>query len=320
MTSKERVRRAIEFKNPDRVPIYCFNGAVESGDVVCFDIKRSRNFSAKDKSFDEWGFQWQKLDDTMGQPLDFVIKDYMQLDDYTPPDANANGRFDGIDEFIKRYKDKFIMIGPAITGFTTVTFIRGFENTLIDLYEDRENLEKIIGMVFGYENGLIEAACNYKEIDAFSFHDDWGSQNSAFIGRALFREVFLPRYKVQFDKLHKAGKKVFFHSCGYVIDLIPDLIAAGVDMFNFNQPSVMGVDRLADGFGGKTAFVCPVDLQTIALTGGKKEIYDYTQKMIERFGSFGGGFIGYIEEYKSIGLSDENYNLCRQALLDLGKY
>ena len=319
MTSRERVYRAIEFRKPDRVPVYNFNKEIEKGDIVCFCVKRSRAYADKDKALSEWGYTWRKLDDTMGQPDDYVIKDYAQLKTYTPPKADALGRFDGLEEFISKYKDKFIMAGPDITGFTTVTFVRGFENTLIDVYEDRENLQKIIDMVFNYELGLIKKICTYKEIDAFSFHDDWGSQTSALISPALFREVFLPKYKEQFDLLHKYGKKVFFHSCGYVYDLIPDFIAAGVDIFNFNQPDVMGLNKLSK-FRGKVTFNCPVDLQKVAIKGTKQQIFDYTGRMVKELGTDSGGFIGYLEEYHSIGLTDENYNYCEDALKELGKY
>ena len=319
MTSKERVYRAIEFKSPDAVPVYYFNGAVEKGDLVCFDVKRSSAFNDRDKAWSEWGYTWQKLDDTMGQPDGIVINDYAQLSSYVPPKADAAGRFDGLEEFIQKYKEKFIMVGPDITGFTIVTFLRGFENTLIDFYEDMENLQKIIDMVFGYELGLIEKICGYKDVDAFSFHDDYGSQRAMFISPDTFREIFLPQYKKQFDLLHKHGKKVFFHSCGNVFDIIPDLISAGVDIFNFNQPDVMGLDKLS-GFRGQVAFNCPVDLQKVALNGTKQQIFDYTERMIKQLGTERGGFIGYLEEYHSIGLTDENYRYCEEALQTGGYY
>ena len=319
MNSKERVYRSIEFNSPDKVPVYYFNGEVDKGDLVCFDVKRSAAYAGKEKALSEWGYTWRKLDDTMGQPDRIVIGDYSQLDSYVPPKADAPGHFDGLEEFIQEKKDKFIMVGPDITGFNIVTFLRGFENTLFDLYEDMENLQKVIDMVFGYELGLIEVICRYKDVDAFSFHDDWGSQRAMFISPVKFREVFLPLYKKQFDLLHKHGKKVFFHSCGYVFDIIPDLISAGVDIFNFNQPDVMGLDKLS-GFRGKVAFNCPVDLQKVAVEGTKEQIFDYTVKMIKQLGTDKGGFIGYLEEYHSIGLTDENYLYCEEALKKGGRY
>ena len=317
MTSRERVIRAVEFKGPDRTPIYCFNRDFDRSDVLCFDVKPAKDFVPREPGDTEWGYVWEKLDDTMGQPKEEVIRDYAMLDGYRPPDGFAEGRLEGLKEFCDRNRDKYIMVGPDITGFTIVTFLRGFENTMADLYLDEENLGRVIDMVFGYEEDLIRNICRY-DVQAVAFHDDWGTQTAPFISPEKWREVFKPRYKRQFDLIHAHKKHVFFHSCGYVWDLIDDLLEIGADILNFNQPEVMGVDRLSQKYHGKVCFNCPVDLQKVALKASREEIFAYTRKLYDSFGGPAGGFIGYVEEYGSIGLSEANYRACLEALENLG--
>ena len=312
MTGKQLVRDVIANRGFDRLPIYLFNKDVDKSDIISFYTMPAESFRPKEANESEWGFVWEKLDDTMGQPKAAVITDWSQLSSYVPPDGKDPSRLRGIDEFLKKFGDKYVIAGLGITGFGIMTFLRGFENTLEDFYLERENLEKLADMVFGYEEDLIRQ-CVAKDIDAVSFYDDWGMQFSLMIDPKLWREFFKPRYKRQFDIIHEAGKQVYFHSCGYVYDIIPDLIEIGVDIFNFNQPDVMGLDKLSE-FRGKVCFNCPVDLQTVAIFGDKQQIESYTDRLVRSLSTGRGGFIGYMEEYHSIGLSQENYDIMLSAL------
>lgn len=312
MTSKELVKSVIAQKGWDRIPIYLFNKDIEQSDIVSYGVQTAESFRPSDPNLSEWGFTWEHLDDTMGQPKEAVIKDWSQFETYCPPDGKDPSRLRGLDEFIEKYRDKYIMANVGITGFGIMTFIRGFENTLEDFYLERENLEKLADIVFGYEEDVLRQLMQ-KDIDAFSFYDDWGMQFSLMIDPKLWREFFKPRYKRQFDLIHAAGKHVYFHSCGYVYDIIDDLIELGVDVLNFNQPEVMGLDKLTK-YRGKVCFNCPVDMQKVAIFSDKKGIEEYTDRLVRKLGTEKGGFIGYVEEYHSIGLSEENYNYMVEAL------
>ena len=83
----------------------------------------------------------------------------------------------------------------------------------------------------------------------------------------LWRQFFKERYREQFQLAHSLGMKVFFHSCGQVYDIIPDLIEIGTDLLNLNQPDLFGIEKLGQEFGGRVCFVCPVDHQTVAIHG-----------------------------------------------------
>ena len=144
-------------------------------------------------------------------------------------------------------------------------------------------------------------------LDGVSFGDDWGTQNCLMIAPPIWREIFKPRYRELFDEVHKYGMDVRFHSCGYIYDIIPDLLDIGADMLNLNQPDLFGVERMGNDFGGKVCFNCPVDHQTVAVNGNRQEVFDYVHRLNDNLGKFNGGFIPYIEEYHSIGMTEENY-------------
>jgi hypothetical protein len=66
--------------------------------------------------------------------------------------------------------------------------------------------------------------------------------------------------------------------------------------------------------------VCPVSYQTTSITGTPDDIYRDVAQLVEHLGCFQGGLVGYVEEYHSIGMPEENYQACVQAFRTLGRY
>ena len=84
------------------------------------------------------------------------------------------------------------------------------------------------------------------------FMDDWGLQKGLLMNPALWVEIFKPLYKDFIDIAHKNNKKIFMHSDGYILDIIPHLIELGLDAVN-SQVFCMGLENLKQ-FKGKITF------------------------------------------------------------------
>ena len=311
MTSKERVKKAIRFEKPDRTPVLIYNQDFMESDVIVCNI--IDHFLGEKRDHSEYGFVWERFDGTMGQPRDTVIKSPEDIVDYRTPDPKLESRFDLAYDRMKTYGDDKYYIGNLfLSGFTIMTFLYGFENTLCDLCLGSEELEKLADAVFGFEEQVIREAAG-KGFSAIGFFDDWGTQQQLMISGELWRKFFKPRYKKQFDLCHSLGMDVFFHSCGYIYEIIGDLIEAGVDMLNVSQPNLFDMKKLGEDFGGKVCFVCPVSYQTTSLSGTKEDIFRDVREMRRNLGCYGGGLIGYVEEYSVMGMSAENYQACKDA-------
>jgi uroporphyrinogen decarboxylase len=72
--------------------------------------------------------------------------------------------------------------------------------------------------------------------------DDHGTQNGPILPPAVFRDLYVPAYRRITDACHRAapGIKLFFHCCGAIYDLLPDVIDAGFDVLNPVQWSAGG--------------------------------------------------------------------------------
>lgn len=311
MTSRERVKRAIRFKKPDRLPVVMFNRDFEEGDIIICDIIKHFQGAKKDRS--EYGFSWERLDGTMGQPRNIVLSDWEQLETLPFPEAKNPDRFAQAFEKRKAFGDeKYYVASLCLSGFTVMTFLRGFENAVCDLYEEPEMMEKLAEKVFGFEEQVIREAAG-KGFSAIGFFDDWGTQDRLLIDGKKWRDFFKPLYKRQFDLCHSLGMDVYFHCCGYIYDIIPDFIELGVDMLNISQPNLFDIPKLGREFGGKVCFVCPVSYQTTSITGTREDIFRDVQILKDNLGCENGGLIGYVEEYSSMGMSEENYQACKEA-------
>lgn len=316
MTRREIVRRAVEFQGPARLPIHYCNRDFEHSDTVGTGWAPATGWIPSQPGMTEWGYVWRSLDHTMGQPHIRPLADLSLLDRYEPPDPNAPGRLDHLAAFCEQNPDRYRVLGVGISGFNCATFLRGFQPFLEDLYLDRAAAERVLDLVFGVENGILDQLGAF-DLDCAKFADDWGTQGGLIIRPDLWREVFKPRYADQFARVHAAGMHVWFHTCGNVWDIIPDLIEVGVDILELLQPDVFGVERLAAHFAGRVCFCCSVDHQRLACHGSREAVRSYARRLYDSLGGPAGGFIAYIEDYASLGMSEQNYQWIREAFHDL---
>ncbi len=328
MTSRENVIRAIEKNKPERVPLLFSPVDVMDGDILFTGYAPPLSFVQDVPYRDEWGFILAPHDNTMGQPTDAPFQDgWDGFDEFIPPDPTDQSRFRYYDEQKENMAatGKYMVANMGISGFNRATFIRGFNGFLEDLYIDPEHADRLLDMVFSFENGIIKEFCERGGVDGFIFFDDWGMQNRMIVSPDIFREKFKHRYQEQFELIHSYGKHVIFHSCGYVYDILADLVEAGADVLNLNQPDIFDIPQMSEEFRGKVCFLCPVDHQTVAINGNKEEIEAYVDKLNRFFsvfdqdGHYNGGFMGLIEEYSSMGMSPENYENIRQTFLKLAR-
>jgi uroporphyrinogen decarboxylase len=109
-----------------------------------------------------------------------------------------------------------------------------------------------------------------------------------------YRQVIQPRHKCLFFFIKaQAPVKVFYHTCGAVRRLIPDLIEAGIDILNPVQISAADMDlrELKREFGKDLVFWGGgVDTQWVLGTASPAEIRDHVRRNIEALAP-GGGFV-----------------------------
>ena len=321
MTMRHRVIQAINFDKPDRVPVCMWNRDQLSGDILVFELALPRLTDvfklAEGKLESEWGYTWTKLaDGTMGQPEKPVINNWSDLEHYSFPRLNCDRRTKGIDTFKNRAGSRYLLASLCISGFNIYMFLRGFQNTMLDFVDKAPEAFELLDGIQAFENQLITLTAELG-FGGIHFADDWGTQHGLFIAPQLWRDIFKPRYQRQFALAHELGLHVWFHCCGNITEIVPDFHEIGVDVMNISQPNVVDIPKVGTLLKSKQCFMLPVSYQTVSLSGSSDDIKAETRRLYNNLAAKDGGFIGYVEDYSCMGMSEANFNACVEAFREL---
>ena len=296
MTSRDVVLKAIRFEGPERLPLL-FRTAPDRSDIVCASYTMPSGWQARASDVDEWGCKWSNLVGAgTGHIVCNPLADIESLAGCAFPDPRAAGRFDSVPQFVRKYPDKYVAGSMGLSGFNLMMGLRGFVGLMVDLWLNRDFLADLTDVIWNFESAIIEQYAD-RGVHGVWFYDDWGMDRALFINPELWREVFKPLYRKEFKLAHDRGLHVFFHSCGYVWDIIRDLIEIGADCLNLEQPCIFGkgeengIDLLARDFGGKVCFCTNPDLQTTLSLSSPDEVYAEAKHIVEVFRRFNGGLI-----------------------------
>ena len=126
----------------------------------------------------------------------------------------------------------------------------------------------------------------------FTCGTDFGTQDSQFCSLDTFRELWLPYYQRMNNWIHEHTTwKIFKHSCGAVLPIIPGFIEAGFDILNPIQISAkaMDIQVLKQEFGKELVFWGGgIDTQRILPIATPDEVRTHVLHQCEILGKDGG--------------------------------
>lgn len=287
MSEREIVRRTILFQNPQRL-------AIDLPDKYGSDISWVDTIPSPDarprSGRDEWGALWGNIGvSNLGQVKEFPLKDWSDFKNLVVPDVGAPRRWEHLKGVREQFGTKFI-IGRGVSIYERVHFIRGLANTWRDIHESPGKLCELLDVLVEMNLVAIEGYASLGA-DGYFFTDDWGLQNRLMISPGKWREIWKPRYERVYTAAHDAGMFTFLHSCGYIVDILGDLIEVGLDVIQMDQQENMGLELLSEKFAGRVTFYCPVDIQNTMVYGSLDDIRSYCRKMVALLGRPQGGFI-----------------------------
>ncbi len=290
ISSCERVRRAVLFEGPDRVP--CDLPPAHGSDFMRMGVGPAPSFALAAKNAprweDEWGCVWEKAehDQTMGRITRHPLEDYGLLPDYKFPALLQASRY----KPALNPENKFALATLPVYLLQTVEDLRGPENAWTDPVLYPEELERLLDQLADMLAGMVDRFADLGAHGIFIF-DDWGLQDRLMLAPDVFRRFWKPRYARVFARAHARNLLTFMHSCGYIVDILDDLIEVGLNVIQMDQQANMGLKNLGRRFGGRLCFWCPVDIQAVMPVASLLEIRAYARELIDTLGGFNGGFI-----------------------------
>lgn len=152
----------------------------------------------------------------------------------------------------------------------------GMQTALMNMVAEPELVHYVDDHIVAfYEKALkIFLEATKGKVHAILIGDDIGSQRSLMISPKLVAEFVIPGARKLIDLAHSYGVKVLYHSCGSIVEAIPQLIEAGVDIIHPIQALAVGMqpENLKAKFEGQVAFCGGVDTQELLPNGTPEQV------------------------------------------------
>ena len=248
-------------------------------------------------SVDAWGCTWRcAVSGMTGVVAGHPLEDWASLEGWRPPDplcVNDDG--DPVDWPSRRKRTAEAALRGDLTSgqlahgffFMRLTYLRGFENLMLDLVTEPPELGRLVEMIDAHNEAIIHQYLGM-DVDTVHVGEDLGTQTSSIISPAMFRKWCLPSYKRLLDPCKRAGMIVSLHSDGYIMDLMDAFEECGMDIVN-PQDLVNGIDNIAAVCKGRFCIRLDVDRQSVVPFGTRQEIRDLIEEGVRKLGSPKGG-------------------------------
>jgi uroporphyrinogen decarboxylase len=282
---------------------------------------------------DMWGITWRQAAYGEGcyywelahSPLAGASTE--DLESYPWPDPLDPGFTSGPAEEAKALyerTDYAIMADGGFKSFWELGYmLRGLEQMLMDVALNPSFvsalMSKLLAINMAATGRFLEAVGPY--IQVFRTGDDLATQNGPLISPDAYRALLRPVYQEYFDFVKsRTEAKIFFHSCGNVVDLLDDLIEIGVEIINPVQVSAMGdTAALKAKFGDRVVFWGAIDTQHVLPHGSVQEVEDEVRRRIRDLGP-GGGFVLAPVHNVQPDVPPENVIAMAEAAREFGAY
>jgi len=300
---RERVLTALQFREPDRVPLYVwvFNQPGVIDEIVArfgtfeafcdeLELDMTQAFPAKGplKRRPKPGDEAAVYDATYGWV--YTVEGALEAELNDPDDPTI---YEPIKREIEHHKGR---CGRAVFVQTFGVFeaandFVGLEQNLVAMVEKpelcRQLYERIARWSARYAENCLELG-----VDVIHISDDWGMNNAMLFSPQKWWELVFPAEKIICDAVLKRGGLLSLHSDGYIEPVLDGVVELGIKVFHPCQESAgMKPVEVKRKFFGKLALYGGLDVRTVLGRGLSREQLAAEIRRVMEALKPGGGFI-----------------------------
>ena len=220
------------------------------------------------------------------------VKTVAAIENYSWPDSDW---FDycSVTTLTEQYKN-YAIIAPRTWSplFCRICELCGMEETLMMLYDSPAMIEAMVERITDFSVQFLARTLDAApgQVDIMYTGDDPAGQEGMLFSVETWRRFFKKPYARIFQVAKDRGVRVMFHSCGCIVDLIPELLDIGLDILQPLQFSAGRMDPrdLKTRFGKELCFCGGVDIQHTLPHGTPDEVRAETKELIGVLGKNGG--------------------------------
>jgi len=220
--------------------------------------------------------------------------DLNEIIDYPYPTVEQKGR-----EVMAREVADLHDRGLASLAFMQMTvweaswYLRSMEDMMMDMMMEDDRATALLDRITDFACAKAEA---YAEAgaDILSLGDDIGAQHAILMDVGLWEKWLKPRLARVIDTARGIHPEIliFYHSCGYILPFLEQLVEVGVDILNPIQPECMKFDQVHDMVGDRASFWGTVGTQQVLPYGSVEEVKQESLSRLRKCGEKGGICLG----------------------------
>lgn len=351
MTPRERILAALHHTQPDRVPFAWGFGPTPEMTVVLTDHMKAQgiNWSKLRQATDDilavspryqgpwllpstdiWGIRRHSTsygagayDEIAFYPL-AGVSEVSEIAAYPWPDPKVfdytHFRSDTLaadPDYLKAHKLNIDVCGNPLEIYCWMT---GLEEALMNMIANPAIVHAALQHISGYFKAKLQYALHDTAdlIDLLYYADDLGGQTNLLISRKTYRDVLMPYHA----ELISTGKQLaphasaMLHTDGTVIDMLPDLLEAGVEVLEAVQTDARGMQpqRLKQAFGDRLCFHGGISVQALLPLSDEATVFEECVNIARTFGS-NGGYIAAPSHAIQVGTPPQNVLAMLRAVL-----
>jgi uroporphyrinogen decarboxylase len=262
-----------------------------------FDLYK-RETLPEDTLFEEYGIGHSKGSELafhmtrMHHPLRGA--DLNEIIDYPYPTVDQKGREEMAREVADLHERGLASLAfMQMTVWEAAWYLRSMEDMMMDMMMEDDRATALLDRITDFACAKAEA---YTEAgtDILSLGDDIGAQHSILIDVALWEKWLKPRLAKVIETARKINPDIliFYHSCGYIIPFIEQLVEVGIDILNPIQPECMEFDTVHDMVGERVSFWGTIGTQQVLPFGTTEQVRKESLSRLNKCGEKGGICLG----------------------------
>ncbi len=182
---------------------------------------------------------------------------------------------------------KYISSGGGDYFLTLVSFM-GFENALLALYEEPDEVKALLEYVSGFYLTVLKKQIYYMKPEVLGLMDDDAAYRAPFFSVEMYQEFFKPFHKLHCDLALENNMLIERHDCGRCESFIPDWIELGIRGWNPAQ-TTNDLVSIKKKYTGKLAICGGWDNAKYNSVTDDQELKDGLAEYVDTFAP-GGGF------------------------------
>lgn len=338
MTKKERIVRALQRKEPDRVPTFewfidqavgkALTGSDDAIDIVegldLDGINIRADYSKEyidDETFvDEWGTKRRLTGDCLPALLEGPIGHIGDHGDYEFPDPAAPHRFKTLERAIERFGEERAVVLNLRDGFSDVRDLLGYEEALASVLEEPELFSELLDRAVDYNLALARIASEKYGRDVVATTDDVAYAGGLLFPPDRYFDVIGPGFRKAIQGFKELGYYCIKHCDGDVSAPVDFWIECGIDCLDPIDPSAgLRMDEMKKKYGDRICLKGNIDCVGTLCSGSEEDVEAEVRDCILKGGK-GGGLILSSSNTIHRGVKPENYAAMLKALKEYGRY